>query len=317
MTRKGPVLVSIVAAFVSHPASAKEAVPVGFSFEGCDEAMAPQIERIARIELHATGPAHGAVTQVGVACSGADVRLSVDDPNTSKRVERTVSLAAVAPEGRARLLALAIAELVRSSWLELEIAPSPVLPPPTPVTVSEEEKARVLEVAIEPKKRGLWALAAIDGLYLPTIGAPLLGLGLGAHGELHAPASVPLFLEGVLSGWDGAASRSTGAVTIRQVALDGVVGLHASILDLGLGMRLGWTTLTGSPSASGLQGDTVSGVFVGPLLTACVRIVGPLQVGVRTGWLVHGERGTVSGDSDVAVSGYWVSLALGVRIGGS
>lgn len=321
MSRRGSVLATVLAiGFVARPgsASASEGVPVVFSFEGCDESLSPQVERIARIELHAA-PAlnrdRDAVTRIGVACADNDVQLAVDDPITGKRVERTVSLAAIAPEGHGRLLALAIAELVRSSWLEVEITPAPVLAPASVPTVSVEQKQRALEVALERKQRPLWAFAAIDGLYIPTVGTPLLGLALGAHGELRRPPVHPLFVEGTLSGWDGATSRSSGLITIRQLAFDGTLGLHASVVDLALGLRVGWTTLAGSPSASRLRGDSVSGIFVGPLLTARVRIVGPLEVGVRTGWLLHGERGTVSGDSDVTVGGYWASLAVGVRIG--
>ena len=314
MRRAGYVALSVVVSsgwWNGGEASAAEGVPVAFTFEGCDPALATQVERIARIELHATHDGSDVVTRLGLACSDDAARLTVDDPVTSKRVERTVALAAVAPEGRARLLALAIAELARSSWLELAITPIPVLPSPTAEGVSEGQRQRALDVALQGKNPALWGFAAIDGLYIPSVGPPIVGLSLGVHREL--PKS--LFIEGALSGWDGAASRSTGGITIRQVGLDPAIGVRAAIFDLSAGVRVGWTVLAGSPSVSGLQGNSASGAFFGPLLAASVRVIGPLQIGARTGWLVHGERGVVSGDSDVTVGGYWVSLAVGLRLG--
>jgi hypothetical protein len=295
------------------PAVAANGVPVGFSFEGCSESLAPEVERIARIELHAATERGGAPTQVGLVCDGDEARLTVDDPLTGKRVDRTVSLASVPPPGRARLLALALAELVRSSWIELDLEPSPVLPlaRPEPVTVEDKEQAR--RVAIAAQRTSPWrAYAALEGLYAPTVGRPVLGLSLGAAYEIARP----FFVDAGISAWDGATERSTGAVTVRQIAFDPSVGIALPVVEVALGVRIGWASLTGSPSEAGLRGGTTAGFVFGPLLAASARIVGPLRLWLRTGWLLESARGTVAGDSDVVVGGYWVSLGLGLRLGG-
>jgi len=315
LRRPGAALASLlVAAALAHVGTAEGAeagVPVAFSFDGCPEALAPPVERIARIELHAPADARGAMTQIGLVCSGDDVHLIIDDPLTSKRVDRTVSLAQVAPEGRARLLALAIAELVRSSWVELDLTPTPSLPPSHPVESSSAQRAEARTVAIATRSLAWRGSAAVDGLLIPTVGHPILGLTLGLLHELPRRA----FAEGALSAWDGLASRTTGDVAIRQLALDGAVGLRVPVVDLSVGLRVGWTSLSGSPSMSALQGQTTSGVVFGPLLVASVQVAGPLRVWARTGWLLRGERGVVAGDSDVTVGGYWASLGLGLGLG--
>jgi hypothetical protein len=291
------------------PAAGATAVPVALSFEGCAPSLASEVERIARIELHAgTENVGTAATEIALTCDGDDARITVDDPLTGKRVERTVSLAKV-PQGRARLLALAIAELVRSSWLELDLNPEPALPVARPELISSEEKesARTLARPPPPWRGDL----AVEGLFIPTVGRPLLGLSLGAQYDVARL----VFVGGGMSAWDGVTERSTGAVTVRQIALEPAAGLRLSRVELALGIRLGWASLTGAPSESGFRGDTTSGVVLGPLVSASARIVGPLRLWLRSGWLLRNERGIVAGDRDVVVGGYWGSLGIGLRIG--
>ena len=56
----------------------------------------------------------------------APVVVLVTDPRFS--LDRTIDLKE-APRARARLLALAIVELISASWTELETNPDPVVPP--------------------------------------------------------------------------------------------------------------------------------------------------------------------------------------------
>ncbi len=282
------------------------------AFEGCAESLVPEVERIARIELHSalsTGEQSGVSTRIDLGCEGLDVKITVDDPLTGKRVERTVSLAAVPQADRPRLLALAIAELVRSSWIELELTPTPVLPvaKPEEATADQKEQARTLAAT---GRRLRWSgYAAVEGLLIPSVGRPILGVSLGTQIEI-----VPrLYFDGGVSAWDGVTERATGAITVRQIALDPGLGLHLPIVDLALAARVGWASLTGSPSVAGFRGDTTSGFVFGPLVAASARVVGPLRVWVKAGWLLQKERGVVAGDSDVVVGGAWASLGLGLR----
>src|SRR5204863_3029658 len=82
-----------------------------------------------------------ATTQVTATCSGEAAHLRVLDPTTGKSVERSVALSQAAPTARARLLALAIAELVAASWSELESNPDPKAPPAAPLAPVEAREA--------------------------------------------------------------------------------------------------------------------------------------------------------------------------------
>ena len=282
-----------------------------FSFEECAKPLPDEVERIARIELHAPRECAGPATEIGVACAGDDVRLTVDDPLTGKRVERTVSLAAVAELGRARLLALAVAELVRSSWMELEFRKTPALPvaAPVDVPVALKERARAIAVASDrPTWRGD---ASVEALIVPSVGRPILGLSLAAQHDV-APS---IFVEGAASAWDGVTERATGAIAVRQIALDPAIGWRVSILDLSLGARVGWVELSGTPVGAGFRGDTTSGVVFGPQAVLSLGVAAPLRLWLRSGWLIHGERGVVAGDSDVVVGGVYVAVGLGLRFG--
>ncbi len=335
--RPGPGIVSallaatgLLVAPVTAARSGPDAPAITLSFDACPDELAPQVERIARIELHAPSSsregAQGAATAIRVICADDEVRLAVDDGITAKRVERSVSLAGVPRPGRARLLALAIAELVRSSWIELALAPPPLpavpLPSPPgpdapaapaePSAPTADEKERALAVASEGRpKSAIFGYAVLEGLYAPTVGTPLIGLTLGVQREVYPS----LFVDGAIAGWDGAASRATGAITVRALALDPALYFDLPHVEVGAGARIGWTSLSGAPSVANLQGQTTSGVIAGPFVAATARIVGPVGVWLRTGWFLHGARGRVSGDSDVTLGGYWASLGLGLRIG--
>src|SRR4029079_18035478 len=98
---------------------------------GLDASLAVEAQRLAASELRATlvDPApDGTVTEVKATCRGALAALEVIDPTTGKSLERTVARTAAAPNGRARLLALAVAELVVASWSELQTNPEPRAP---------------------------------------------------------------------------------------------------------------------------------------------------------------------------------------------
>ncbi len=285
-------------------------VPVQLSFESCADSLAPEVDRIARIELHAAHVGEGSATQIGVECAGDDVKLTVDDPLTGKRVERSVSLASVAQESRARLLALAIAELVRSSWIELQFRRRPVLPIPARAPVSVEQQDLARAIAAAPPTAVWGGYAAVEALFVPSVGSPIFGLTLGVQRSI-APWG---FVEGGVSGWDGTAERSSGTVAIREIAVDPAIGVHADFVDLALGVRVCWTSLAGTPIGGAFRGESISGLSAGPMVAASVGIIGPLRLWVRGGWIVQGERGIVAGDSDVNLGGAFGSIGLGLRI---
>lgn len=107
---------------------------------GCADAGldATAIEAGLEIELAEAAEAlAGGSTVVTLACSDEGVRIEVGDALTDKHVIRTVAMPAV---DRERVLTLAIAQLVLTSWLELLLAPE--ASPSSPAEVSAESFAR-------------------------------------------------------------------------------------------------------------------------------------------------------------------------------
>lgn len=78
-----------------------------------DTARAPAVV----VDVH---PANGALV------------IELDDRVTAKRVARDLSLSKIPENGRALAVAIAIDELLRASWAELELAPRPVEPSSEP-----------------------------------------------------------------------------------------------------------------------------------------------------------------------------------------
>jgi hypothetical protein len=73
-----------------------------------------------------------------------EVLVTIEDHATSKKVERRVPLADVDDAARPRVLALAVAELLRATWLELTLREAPPPEVPVPDTV---RSAMVRQVA--------------------------------------------------------------------------------------------------------------------------------------------------------------------------
>ncbi|HEY2365598.1 MAG TPA: hypothetical protein VGH87_04390, partial [Polyangiaceae bacterium] len=123
------------AAFVtllSVSAVADDRRRVSIAIERCDAGIAEEAARIAAIELHAdrTGEDAPDVTRIHVVCESPDeIALHVVDPLTSKEVTRKVSVERIEQRARARTIALAVAELVSASWVELETTPEPKVQP--------------------------------------------------------------------------------------------------------------------------------------------------------------------------------------------
>lgn len=289
----------------------RRGVPVAFTFEGCASDVGKEVERIARIELHASSEMGQATTRITLACAGDDAKISVVDPLTGKRVDRTVSLASVIDRDRPRLLALALAELARSSWIELETNPTPVLPVRERIEAPAAQKEEARSVAVAPTKGLFRGDATIEAMFMPSVGALIGGASLGASRDFER---TPLFVGGTAAIWQGAADRRSGAVTARQLTLDVGAGWRASRLDASLNARVGWAGLSGDPGNASIRGDTITGFIVGPEVAMSLGIVGPLRVWLRTGYLFRDVRGVVATDRDVVIGAFHASTGIGLRL---
>ena len=122
---------------------------VSIDIAGCDPDLARESRRIAAIELRATlvdTAPDATVTQVRATCRATFAELEVVDPTTGKSLGRTVTLAEAPPNGRARLLALAVAELVAASWSELQSNPKPRALAATQLAPSAAREAASVDV---------------------------------------------------------------------------------------------------------------------------------------------------------------------------
>ena len=291
----------------------------------CDPGLADDVGRIAAIELHATRvpPAEeGAdVTRIDVACEGEEVALRVADPLTSKEVSRRVSVAGVELRARARTIALAVAELVSASWVELETTPEPKVEPipkrfpprnalpharPRP-HASQREPARVAPPVV---------FQAVAGARVFFESRELL-LGGGLVVEPWLTRSVLLRFDGFVE--HGSGTRMPGDVTVDTTSTGAGVGLgmRASALRLTttLGVRVGYARLVGLSRVSGLQGAALDGAWVGPELAFGLELFPNAHVhavvSATFGWAVAGVVGPVPGDRDVLARGPLGALTVG------
>ncbi len=291
---------------------------VSIDIVGCDAALAGEAQRIATIELRATlvDPAPDAtVTQVTATCRGADAALEVIDPTTGKSLARTVALTEAAPNGRARLLALAVAELVVASWSELQNNPQPRASPATPMAPYAAREAARGAVA----DRSLELAAAFD-MHVLASGDCLFGGGASAAFGI----SSPLFVRFDVLADYAELSRATGSVAVIMPSVSAALGasrwIGASLRPaVSVGLRGGYVRMNGIADSAAAMASRQQGVWLGPelalQLSAWPRARIHPVVGLSAGAHLLGVRGTVNNGSDVEAVGVWggVNAALAIR----
>ena len=283
---------------------------------GCDEALAREAQRIAAIELRAAlveATPDQATTQVTATCSAESAKLRVVDPTTGKSLERSVALSQAAATARARLLALAIAELVAASWSELESNPEPkVMPaaPLAPVAAREAARGAVARRHLE--------LAAVADAHL--LASRDLLLGGGARTEIWL--SPTFFLRFDALAHYAELARATGTIAVTMPSLSSALGacwcggsLRPSV---SLGARVGYAWMNGVAADGATTGTRQQGAWLGPELAVELSAwprarVHPL-LSLAVGAHVVGVRGTVNGGRDVKATSLWSGLSLGVAV---
>jgi hypothetical protein len=313
----------LVLAAVMHAARAEgapgiERPRVSIGLAGCDAALAREAQRIAAIELRATlvesGP-DATVTQVMATCRGPVAALEVIDPTTGKSLGRTVVLTEAAPNDRARLLALAVAELVAASWSELQTNPRPQAPTATPLAPFSAREAARAAVA----DRSLELAAAFD-VHLLASGDFLFGAGARAAVWIS-----PLFFARFEALADYAElGRAAGSVAVIMPGASAALGvsrwLGTSLRPaISLGLRGGYVWMNGIPTGTAATGTRQQGTWLGPEVVLQVTAwpsarVHPI-VGVAAGAHLLGVRGTVNEGRDVEAVGLWggINVAIAVR----
>jgi hypothetical protein len=297
---------------------------VAVEIGACLDVEPSEVRRIVAIELRALmTPANGAmepITRVAVDCYNPLVEIRVEDPITGKSLVRRIDLSTFDRSIRARLLALAIAELVSSSWTELVSNPEPTVAP-AGATASEGERKAAKQVVVAREEERLHPItfgAMAEGRSFLRGAGPLVG------GRVELLPWLPVGLFVVDATIDhGTAKAALGDVSVTSAM--GGVGWRAHyanttwLLEAGGEARLGAIWLSGTPSApsetaagggAALAGGPVFVVRAG--LFAAERTM--ITLGAELGYSVLGARGRVGTGDEVRADGVWVGLALGVGI---
>ncbi len=300
---------------------------VRLAVEGCGAERGEEIRRIVRVELHANLVEDDAprenTTRVRVLCADGRAELAVDDPVTGKSLARAVDIDAAAPNSRARLVALAVAELVSASWTEIDTNPRPALrpagPPPSPeAVIAARDEARTHMLG--PPERS-FRLLGIIGARAILGEAWLLGAGLRA-----AYGGGPHILGYHL---DVSLEHGTEPVALGDVAID-TASIAASLLvhrelsqalngHLGVGARAGYAWLSARASdPKAVLAGAVTGSWAGPLVSMGLVLRLPralrAEVTAEGGYALLPLAGHVYGASDVGVQGGWLGGAIGFGV---
>src|SRR6185369_5241198 len=215
-----------------------------------------------------------------------------------RRVRRPIDLGDVEPAGRPRVLALAVAELLRQRAEAATSAAPPAAARPSPLALRLGAEARVYSRFSTPLYGGR------------------LGAGVRARSLPVALALDVLFLTGRSQLELGAADLRAIAATL---ALDWVPLSGAAVLAVGPRVELGRGSVTGRAGAPAVSAGSTAGLLGGAALAGslALRAGRALQpfVELEAGLTLAEVVGLAGGVRAAGFSGAWAAARLGARIG--
>jgi hypothetical protein len=323
------------------PAAARERPQVALFIDDCVAAPADQVRHLLSLELGgplSDGETPPGATRAAVTCppgplppeegappagdKGDLVELRVDDGVTGKSVWRSVELHQADPAVRARLLSIALAELIFASWAELLVTPQPTVPAAAPSASAATRQATSVQV-----ERKLPQPLPPLGIQLSALGAayvlwqqPSVSFGgglrlLGEH-RYHLGWDLDVLAE------HGESATNLGMIHRDLFSAGAALLVHHRIPHLilrgGAGARFGAARLSGEPSSPQLStATTLWGPFGGPLLTAGVSAAAArvrLDLGLEAGYVVTPVIARAGGMRADAVAGPWLGVQLGLGV---
>jgi hypothetical protein len=284
------------------------AQPVVLDLSACEEAAPNEVRALLELELHerlvkeAEAPPANAQT-VQVSCLGGEAQLALRDT----QLRRTVALSSVPAALRARLLALAVAELTRPQALP---APPALAAPTKPRPVPPPAAAPVAE----PPAYLLWLGVEVQA-------SPLLGPGAALL--LRMRICPWLAWANAVSFAQAYTAIDRGELRVRNFSLRSGPALllesERVSLQIGIGARAGLMQLQGEPSD--LQSTAASSFdawYVGPALFAEVSWTLGAHVFIALGLEAdHGlrrVRANVQGGQGRTLSALRSSATLGAGV---
>jgi hypothetical protein len=316
---------AIALVLASARAHAAEHPRVQLEIDACVDASRDEIRRVVAVELgallaDAAEPAADR-TRARASCEGAVVVLRVDDPITGKSLSRTIDVGGAIPRARARLVALAIVELISASWTELEVNPRPEVPPSGPRPSLEARLA-----ALESVRAHADRSAGLSRIRVSLVGGGMkffakTGLLAGAGLQVARDTAGPFGWAVDAQAHHGSEATSLGRVDTDVLAVGAVAVVHRTwsraSVHLGAGVRGGAAQLSGVPDPMmAVRGSRFWAPWLGPLARGSVEIgVGnriTLGAAIEGGYVVSPVGGLVSDRREVAVDGAWLLVHVGV-----
>jgi hypothetical protein len=289
------------------------ATPAG----GCDAAPPGEVTAILRVELLdrlTEGPPPDDAYRATMRCAADTVEVSVAAPGGPARSLRT-TVAGVPADLRARIVALAIAEIVRDLDRETP-APPPPPPPDAPARDRVEAPSPVVPSG-PPATRGIDLGAFAQASTFGSGGAWLSGGGLrfdyfGRHVCAGLAATVLTMTERFELG-TARAILSYGSPYVGWQERWGPVQGR-----LGAGYALGAARLSGAASGAAAFGGTTTGPWTalfafGGLELLAIEALHVYAQG-QFGWVTSPVVGEVAGGSSVALKGAWTNVQAGVAL---
>jgi hypothetical protein len=326
--------VAIASAALSWPSAVRGELrdghpPVALDVAACADVDTPEIRRLVPIELGAQLVDGGVAdaretTRAQVGCvpnQPLQVHLEVRDPTTGKSLDRVITLDRVPKADQARLVAIAVVELVAASWGELR-HDSESVPHAVGATASAATRDLALSSAQSREREApqpKWRLFVI-GSVRHFAGLPRLVPGGGLSAQRTTRWGFALGADVLVEG--SAQPMTLGEIDALLVSAGALALVRAGVgpvtFESGAGVRGGYASLTGrntSTPTMPVRTGSVSGPWWGPdvvlrlLLSPTRRFV--VAVGGELGWATAGVLGRVEGAPDVGVRGVWWSANAG------
>jgi hypothetical protein len=294
----------------------------------CTEALVGALPAVINLEidvlLREHGPSRNPPDEVAIRCSGDRVLLEVI--LGSARRESSLDLSQLAPEHRARAVALATAELVHamSPREPSGTAPTAETGAPEPAATSRPPDERTFTPDPGPPREPSRPLLAAGALVL-WLGEPkatFFGARLSFEHSLANDLVLSLSLDGARGASSAGSARIRGETLTAGAQLYLEATTHGARWQAGPGARVGVARLSGHPNAdSALEGESLSAVWGGPELRARVATLASapwapaFALDLGAGYVALPVRGLVDGtESAFALEGVWLSACAQVGL---
>lgn len=316
-------------ALSSLPGHARAQVPaVAITVDPCVPVDHDKLRRLLAIELGGVRvDARAASTRVMVSCAPRGISLRLDDTLTHKSMERLLPAASFRDASSTRLLALATAEFVVASWIELRVrrpTTAALAPGPRPELSARAEA--IVNDFIEPEAFEQSVLSASFHTRLWT--AQRTGF-FGANVRWLRGVESYLALTAAAEFGMGNARVQEGSVSAITAAVSIAIALQTHIdrweLSSGPGASVGLANLSGRERTPELRGAQFAALYGGVLWFTHLgyRAGTRLRLGldIEAAWTtlpVHGDApapAPTSGESIPVFELDGLSLALNLGVG--